>query len=91
MRDTLTGWREELEAKFRQQAGRGRASLDEELIEREALAERMRIEAALRTGLQDLQEIQKQALFTRISMKAKVEEAHRAFLQSAADLKAINR
>ena len=91
MRDVLTGWRAELEAKFRQEAGSGPASLDEELIEREALAEQMRIEAALRTGLQDLQEIQKQALFTRISMKAKVEEAHRAYVQSAADLKAVTR
>ncbi|MEI6203290.1 MAG: hypothetical protein WCP68_15175, partial [Enhydrobacter sp.] len=91
MRDVLMGWRAELEAKFRQEAGRGAASLDEELIEREALAEQMRIEAALRSGLQDLQEIQKQALFARISMKAKVEEAHRAYLQSAADLKAVNR
>ena len=91
MRDVLMGWREQLEAKFRQESGRGPGSLDEELIEREALAERMRIEAALRTGLQDLQEIQKQALFARISNKAKVEEAHRAYLQSAADLKAVNR
>ena len=91
MRDALTGWREGLEERFRQEAGSGPASLDEELIEREALAEQMRIEAALRAGLQDLQEIQKQALFTRISTKAKVEEAHRAYLQSAADQKAVNR
>ncbi len=67
------------------------APLDEETIEREALAEQMRIEAALRTGLQDLQEIQKQALFARISMKARTEEAHQAYLQSAADLKAVSR
>ena len=91
MRDALTGWRARLEAKFRSDAGGRPASLDEELIGREALAEQMRIEAALRTGLQDLQEIQKQALFARISMKAKVEEAHRAYLQSAADQKAVNR
>ena len=91
MREVLTGWREELESRFRQAAGSSRASLDEELIEREALAEQMRIEAALRTSLQDLQEIQKQALFARISMKAKVEETHRAYLQSAADLKAVTR
>jgi DNA-binding helix-hairpin-helix protein with protein kinase domain len=91
MRDALTGWREGLEARFRQEAGSAPASLDEELIEREALAEQMRIEAALRTGLQDLQEIQKQALFARISMKAKVEEALRTYQQSAADLKAVSR
>jgi len=91
MRDVLTNWRAELEAKFRREAGSVLASLDEELIEREALAEQMRIEAALRAGLQDLQEIQKQALFARISMKAKVEEAHRAYLQSATDLKAVTR
>ncbi len=91
MRDALTGWREGLEARFRQDAPDSAAPLDEETIEREALAERMRIEAALRAGLHDLQEIQKQALFARVSMKARTEEAHRAYLQSAADLKAVKR
>jgi DNA-binding helix-hairpin-helix protein with protein kinase domain len=90
-RDALTGWRGDLEARFRREAGNAPASLDEELIEREALAEQMRIEAALRAGLQDLQEIQKQTLFARISMKAKTEDAYRTYLQSAADLKDINR
>jgi DNA-binding helix-hairpin-helix protein with protein kinase domain len=91
MRDALTAWRAELEAGFHKEAASGPRSLDEELIGREALAEQMRIEAALRTGLQDLQEIQKQALFARISMKSKVESAQRAYLQSAADLKAVTR
>jgi hypothetical protein len=91
MRDALTAWRGELEARFRKDVESGPRSLDEELIGREALAEQMRIEAALRTGLQDLQEIQKQALFARISMKSKVESAQRAYLQSTADLKAVTR
>lgn len=91
VRDALVAWRGALEAQFRQDASSRPKSLDEELIVREALAEQMRIEAALRTGLQDLQEIQKQALFARISMKAKVEEAQRAYLQSATDLKAVTR
>ena len=91
MRDALTAWRAQLEDQFRRDAGNRPKSLDEELIGREALAEQMQIEAALRTGLQDLQEIQKQALFARISMKAKVEEAQRAYLQSSIDLKAVLR
>lgn len=88
-RDVLVAWRQTLEARFRQEGGSGPASLDEQLVEREAAAERMRIEAALRSGLQDLQEIQKQALFARVSMKSKVEDLHRAYMQSAADLKAV--
>ena len=91
MRDALTTWRAQLEGQFRRDAGNAPRSLDEELIGREALAEQMQIEAALRAGLQDLQEIQKQALFARISMKAKVEEAQRAYLQSSVDLKAVLR
>jgi DNA-binding helix-hairpin-helix protein with protein kinase domain len=91
LRDVLNEWRRGLEDRFRKEAAPGPVSLDEKLIEREALAEQMRIEAALRTGLQDLQEIQKQALFARVSKKAKVEEARNAYLQSAADLKAVTR
>ncbi|MEO7335935.1 MAG: hypothetical protein ABIV63_05055, partial [Caldimonas sp.] len=84
LREALTEWRRTLEARFRSENTPGPVPLDEALIEREALAEQMRIEAALRTGLQDLQEIQKQALFARVSMKASVEEAHDVYLQSAA-------
>jgi len=91
MRDTLNEWRGSLEARFRGRATSGSASLDEALIEREALAEQLRVEAALRGGLQDLQEIQKQVLFARVSMKDRVEEARRAYLQSAADLKSVTR
>ncbi len=91
LRDALNGWRRGLEDRFRKEAAPGPVSLDEELIEREALAEQLRIEAALRTGLQDLQEIQKQALFARVSMRSRVEEARRAYLQSAADLKSVTR
>ena len=89
MRDALSGWREELEARFRQE-GDNVAPLDAHLIELAALADR-RDRATARAGLRDLQEIQKQALFARISMKSKTEEAHQAYLQSAADLKAVQR
>jgi DNA-binding helix-hairpin-helix protein with protein kinase domain len=89
LRAALNEWRHGLEERFRKETPTGPASLDEALIEREALAEQLRIEAALRGGLQDLQEIQKQALFARVSMKDRVEEARRAYLQSAADLKSV--
>lgn len=91
LRDALVGWRKDLEARFHDEATAAPPTLDEELIQREAMAEQLRIEAALRSTLQDLQEIQKQALFARISLKAKVVEAQRAYLQSAADLKAVGR
>lgn len=91
LRDALNHWRRDLEERFHKEAAPDPASLDEKQIEREALAEQMRIEAALRGGLQDLQEIQKQVLFARVAMKARVEEARRAYLQSAADLKAVKR
>ena len=91
LRDALNQWRGDLEERFRKEATPRPGSLDEALIEREALTEQLRIEAALRSGLQDLQEIQKQALFARVAMKTKVEEAHRAYLQSAADLKSVTR
>jgi hypothetical protein len=90
-RDALVDWRVALETQFRQEHASGSVSFDEQLVEREALAEQMRIEAALRAGLQDLQEIQKQTLFARISMKTKVEEAQRAYVQSSADLKSVGR
>ncbi len=90
-RDALVDWRASLETQFRQEHASGSVSFDEQLVEREALAEQMRIEAALRSGLQDLQEIQKQTLFARISMKTKVEEAQRAYVQSSSDLKAVGR
>jgi DNA-binding helix-hairpin-helix protein with protein kinase domain len=89
LRAALNEWRRGLEERFRREAPAGPTSLDEALIEREALAEQLRIEAALRGGLQDLQEIQKQALFARVSMRDRVEEARNAYLQSAADLKAV--
>lgn len=91
LRDALIEWRLELERRFEAQAGPQPAPPDREVMEREARDAQLRIEAALRTGLQDLQEIQKQTLFARLSMKARVEEAHRAYLQSAADLKAVSR
>ena len=91
LRAALNDWRRGLEDRFRKESAAGPASLDEALIEREALAEQMRIEAALRGGLQDLLEIQKQVLFARVSMKAKVEEALNAYLQSVADLKFVTR
>lgn len=91
LRDALNEWRRGLEDRFRTEAAPRSGSLDEVLIEREALAEQLRIEAALRAGLQDLQEIQKQTLFARVSMKGRVEEARRAYLQSAADLKFVTR
>ena len=91
LRDALVEWRLTLEARFEAEAGARPPPPDRDLLEREALDAQLRIEAALRTGFQDLQELHKQTLFARISMKARVEEAHRAYLQSAADLKAISR
>jgi DNA-binding helix-hairpin-helix protein with protein kinase domain len=89
LRAALNEWRRGLEERFHRETPPGPDSLDEALIEREALAEQLRIEAALRGGLQDLREIQKQALFARVSMKDRVEEARNAYLQSAADLKSV--
>lgn len=91
LRDALVEWRLGLEARFEAEAGPQPPPPDRALLEREALDAQLRIEAALRTGLHDLQEIQKQTLFARLSMKARVEEAHRTCLRSAADLKAISR
>jgi DNA-binding helix-hairpin-helix protein with protein kinase domain len=52
-------------------------------------AERQAIEARLRRGLNELQQARNQIEFARTSLKEKCEQAHRAYLQSEADLKAI--
>jgi DNA-binding helix-hairpin-helix protein with protein kinase domain len=91
LRAALNEWRTVLEKRFDADPTPASVPRDETLIEQEAADERLRIEAALRAGLQDLQEIQKQTLFARVSMKTDVEAVYRAYLQSAADLKAVDR
>jgi DNA-binding helix-hairpin-helix protein with protein kinase domain len=91
MREVLNDWRNTLEDQFRRGVGDAPISPDEELIGREALAEQLRIEAALRVGFQDLRDLEKHILFARASMQAGVEEAYRAYRQSKADLDLVKR
>ncbi len=53
------------------------------------LAERQAVEGRMRRALGELQQIRGEILFARTSLKEKCEQAHRAYLQSEVDLKAI--
>jgi hypothetical protein len=91
LRSGLIAWRRSLESRFRFEPDRDDTLPDEEMAEQEVLVERLRLEAAIRRSLADLQLLQKQTLFARTSLKSKVEETHRAYQQCAADLKAVRR
>ncbi len=91
LRRGLIGWRRSIEGRFRFDPDLDSTPPDKETVEQEVLVERLKLEAAIRKGFTDLQQLQKQTLFARTSLKSKVEETHRAFQQCAADLKAVRR
>ncbi|MFI5001466.1 MAG: hypothetical protein ACHQK9_16425, partial [Reyranellales bacterium] len=91
LRGSLIAWRRSIEGRFRPDPNLDIDPQDRESIEQEVLAERVRLEAAIRKGFTDLQQLQKQILFSRTSLRSKVEETHRAYLQSVTDLKAVRR
>ncbi len=91
LRGELIAWRRSIEGRFRFDPDMDSTLPDEEMAEQEVLVERLKLEAAIRKGFADLQQLQKQTLFARTSLKSKVEEADRAFQQCAADLKAVRR
>ena len=91
LRSALVAWRRGLEGRFRFDPDQDGNPPDEDMVEQEVLVERLKLEAAIRKGFADLQQLQKQTLFSRTSLKSKVEETHRAFQQCAADLAAVRR
>ena len=89
--DDLVAWRRAVESHFRFDPAQADEVQDTDLIEREMLVQRGKLEAEFRRGLQDLQQLRNQIQFARTSLHAKGEEAYIDHLQAAADLKAVRK
>ena len=89
--DDLIAWRAAVERSFRFDASQPDDIQEIDLIEREMLVHRARLEAEFRRGLQDLQQLRNQILFARTSLHAKGQDAYIDHLQAAADLKAVTK
>lgn len=85
----LLDWRRSIEAQFVFDETLDVDIQDREAVEEEMQRERLQIEAAIRRGFVDLQQLHRQSLFARTSMRGGGETAYRAYLQAVADLNAV--
>ncbi len=89
LRGSMLTWRRSLETQFQFDPADNVDDQDSQMIEQEVLAERLRIGLAVRRGLSDLQQIEKQIQFARSSLRSRGEEAYRGYLQAEVDLRAV--
>ncbi len=91
LRGAMLLWRRSLEEQFAFDPADTGDVQSRNTVEQEVLAERLRIAAEIRQGFGELQQIANQVQFARTALRARAEDAYRAYLQADADLRAVMR
>ncbi|MDA9474739.1 hypothetical protein XI03_09540 [Bradyrhizobium sp. CCBAU 65884] len=86
----LYSWRQSLEKRFVFNAATGVDRRDMDKIEHEISVERRKLEQAVRSGYEELQQLHGRILHARAQLRGPVEAAYKAYLQADVNYKAVS-